>query len=231
MISKSWQENNISLADEERISGIENFMRWPTIRKTIICEGGEIINTEYDYIKYSRFNLEDNKTGNPQFIKENITATSVHSAYHFHRYEQSTKKKINDYKTIFEFGGGFGNACKVIKKSGFKGEYIIFDLPCMQRIQEYYLDTHEIKPLYVKDIHTEIIWKEPSLFLSTWAISEAPEDMIDFMMPVIKNASGILIAYADCFDGIDNNTWINKNFPHDKIEPIKHFGHSKYLFR
>jgi len=40
---------------------------------------------------------------------------------------------------IVEIGGGYGNFCRLVKNFGYKGKYMIADLPSMLEIQKHYL--------------------------------------------------------------------------------------------
>ena len=49
---------------------------------------------------------------------------------------------------IVEFGGGYGSMCRLVRKLGFKGRYVIFDLRPILALQKYYLGLHGVEAGY-----------------------------------------------------------------------------------
>ena len=53
---------------------------------------------------------------------------------------------------IVEFGGGYGCLCHSVHGAGFKGRYVIFDLPVFTAVQTFYLRSNYLS---VRDLGTE----------------------------------------------------------------------------
>ena len=49
-----------------------------------------------------------------------------------------------NFDFIFEFGGGYGAMCEILHRAGFSGEYYIYDVPSMNKIQEHFLESSGI---------------------------------------------------------------------------------------
>jgi hypothetical protein len=117
-------------------------------------------------------------------------------------------------KHVFEFGGGYGNFCRLLYSFGYSGEYIILDLPEMHAIQKYFLGLaiperikqNLIKFTGLKNKNLKKI-QSPSLFFATFSLSEAPLIVRIQMEPHFKNFSYLFISYNRSFGGIDNTEY------------------------
>src|SRR5215472_10872410 len=101
------------------------------------------------------------KVGNPKDFSRDFGTSPilVQHAYHILRYEGSTSRSLLDCGAIFEFGGGYGSFCRLLRNMGFNGIHIIYDLPHVANIQRLYLRLsgyNEIHPtdLTVRGSHT-----------------------------------------------------------------------------
>ena len=143
---------------------------------------------------------------------------AVHHAYHLQQFEKATRTDISRFKRLFEFGGGFGHLCRLVHHLGFKGEYVIFDLPEFSALQKFYLEAHDIPAKAeghasnVVRFHTDMAAAcnlmrsaPPDVFIATWSFSEAPPWIRERMMPEIIAARHLLIAYQKRFEEIDND--------------------------
>ena len=98
--------------------------------------------------------------------------------------------------TIIEFGSGFGNLARIFKQLYPAATIVLIDLPELLAIQYLFLQTtmphvdvvahHEaLKPFDTAKIHLVPIWLlpqitgNPDLFISTFALSEAPAHVQD----------------------------------------------------
>jgi len=115
----------------------------------------------------------------------NLCSNDLHHLYHLCRYQNSIGFGSSPLD-IVEWGGGYGNMCKVFSYcfEELIGSYTIFDLPTMNTIQQKYLEQMGIEGVELLDSTTESSFNksvDPSLFLSTWALSECPITTIDFI--------------------------------------------------
>jgi hypothetical protein len=51
------------------------------------------------------------------------------------RFEQATGSRIAGYDFVFEFGGGYGSLARIAFALGFKGKYLVHDLPELAALQ------------------------------------------------------------------------------------------------
>lgn len=114
-------------------------------------------------------------------------------------------------KHLLEIGGGYGNFCRIVKGLGYRGRYVIADLPEMHQIQQHYLAhalpagsaTNDIEYRALTD--TEIIPHQgPSLLLATFSLSEMPLETRRKLEPMFSRFDYLFIAYNRAFDGVDN---------------------------
>jgi hypothetical protein len=135
--------------------------------------------------------------------------------------------KIN---TIFEFGGGYGSIARLCFRLGFKGTYIIFDLPEFSALQKYFLSASEL-PVKISMVpikaepNTVVLLSQASqlkeqlgntpadMFTATWSLSESPLSLRETIVSLIKNVKYFLIAYQEKFpvySGTDNIAYFKK---------------------
>src|SRR5205085_1427466 len=85
--------------------------------------------------------LRENAVGKPVplLIRGSTSGIQVHHTYHIAQFEEATGAAIGDMRLIFEFGGGYGSMCRQAHLLGFRGKYVIFDLPEFSALQRYFL--------------------------------------------------------------------------------------------
>jgi hypothetical protein len=124
--------------------------------------------------------------------------------------------------TVYEFGGGYGAFCLLMRRIAFSGEYNILDVPEMSALQRYYLDgvasgsdmgnVHG-RPVQVNTIQPDDVQKDlargnarlgRTLFVGLWSLSEAPLELRRRIMPLVAASGHVLLVYQEQFDGIDN---------------------------
>lgn len=125
-------------------------------------------------------------------------------------WEQVTGLDITLQEFILEFGGGHGGMCRLLHRLGFQGTYVIYDLPAVVLLQQYYLTENGIEkvestwdfdalPLYV----AEHLAKK-SIFIATWSLSETPYSIRDALFPLVMDFGAILIAAQHWVHSFDN---------------------------
>ena len=140
-------------------------------------------------------------------LKDITTSTwMIKSNHHYYRYFTLTGNNPNDFDRIVEVGGGCGDMCKFINLMGFKGEYVIVDLPQVQEIQKRNLrDFTNVKWTTKAVKHNS---KKKTLFVSTWALSELTlawrEELVNALKP-----EHYLITYQRLFEDINNEEWFS----------------------
>jgi hypothetical protein len=124
---------------------------------------------------------------------------------------------------IVEFGGGYGSLCRIVHKLGFKGKYIVFDLPEFVALQKFYLGSLAMPLIEAKDVAAgrrgilctsdlSVLGSvtpqeaQTSLCIATWSLSETGEAFREQVvaLPAVDGADAYLIAYQNDFEGVDN---------------------------
>jgi len=139
------------------------------------------------------------------------SAWTLKTAHHILTFQAMTGKDITDYDQIVEFGSGIGETARMILDMGFKGDYLLYDLPETVRIPVFYLSKYD----NVKAInnYTEIPQGKKTLFIGTWSLSEVP---INYRNPIISHLKGetdYLIIFQKAIWGYDNLTYFTVDFP------------------
>lgn len=117
----------------------ETFLAWPCIGHTMLhLHWPDLVMREYKML------VEDDNM--PDYSAPTLTSYSleqeqvnIRQAFHLRKWEQVTGKRIADLDSIVEIGGGYGAACLMARKMGFKGKYTIYDLSEFSLLQQYYL--------------------------------------------------------------------------------------------
>lgn len=139
------------------------------------------------------------------------SAWTLKTAHHILTYEAMTGKDITDYDQIIDFGSGIGETGRMILDLGFKGDYILYDLPEMARIPLFYLSSYD----NVRAIthYKEIPKGKKTLFIGTWSLSEVP---ISYRNPIVSHLKGdadYLIIFQKEIWGYDNLNYFTVDFP------------------
>ena len=242
------------------------FMRWPPIGATMVHGASPVtlrmwrmLRRSPDWHSVWRPALRHPRFGHPPpFVPMLSTnAMAVEHASHLFRYHRAFDAYPHDSSCVVEFGGGFGSMCRLIRAMGFRGQYVIFDLPPVLALQRYYLGLHGITAGYGPEAE---VWLCPDLdritawlaegggkrasLMSTWALSEMPMPLrrrIEalFRMDVARNA---LLAYQPSFEGVDNigyfrelmggsgDRWHWTEAPVDPLDQPARAWDSLYLF-
>lgn len=219
------------------------FLRWHSIRNTMNVSNSKFILTELKTLK--RTKKWDNFW--KDFIKEpfiggqipfmfnfSTSGNTIHLAYIINEFEKRAGKNISDFDYIFEFGGGYGNLCRLIHKRGFNGKYILFDMPVFSSLQKFYLKSiglpvsdfnsiEEIKNkksgiFCIKNIDEALkILEETNsnnptrnLFIATWSISESAIYIREKFHKFINDFNYFLIGYQDKFGEVNNKEYFEE---------------------
>lgn len=256
-----WKQQEISLNDWFSKKEFKNFFQNDVISGDMCVDKCGWLPTELEYLESKMSDLsvlEDSTFGNPNIMtKYKTTGNMIHHLYHLKRFEELTNKKLQDHTVILEWGGGYGNMCKLVRKLHPNCVYIIVDLPIMNKVQKEYLsntikydssdvcavvnvvdETKEWDITAVNLISVDLFTQFASnfvydMFISTWAISESGHGALECVINnnILKSKS-ILIAYQ--------NFWKDK-FPiidslvdavgECKNVHIEHIPNNYYLMR
>jgi hypothetical protein len=209
------------------------FMRWQPIRATMVHGASPVTFRMWwmlrrDAAWRSRWApaLRHPQYGGPPPFAPMLStnAMAIEHASHLFRFHRQNAAYLHEAECIVEFGGGFGSMCRVSRALGFRGRYIIFDLPPVLALQRFYLGLHGIAAdsagdgdvWLCSDLDALMGWltrtspRQVSL-MSTWALSEMPmavRQRIEpfFSLPIATKA---LLAYQPNFEGTDNHAYFS----------------------
>ncbi len=228
---KSWNEFRLKLRYNILTNNPNDFLNFDVIRYTMFNDAH--IN-EYEYLKnhtnkelWSKL-LRENSTGTPPPYRYDYSTSGnlVHTVYNFVQFADKTGIDINKFDKIIEFGGGYGCLCRIIKQYGFKGQYIITDLPEFLFLQEYYLkssgkinnvirdyydNSNTINNVLLLDdfsklANIKVNPNENILFIATWSFSEIPISLRETVLKQLNRFSlkNYFIAYQKQFEDVNN---------------------------
>jgi hypothetical protein len=258
-----WLSNMNRLRELVISQSPRDFLRWDVVASTMFVSYAAYISKELSYLKHhpdwdTRWKpaIAESQVGHPvrYFLYPASSCNLIHHAYHVAQFEEKTKIKIHEMDFAFEFGGGYGSMCRLFHNLGFKGRYLIFDLPSFSALQIYYLksiglpvqtvDEFDKSPSGITCISASEqleatlkgrIQTRNKMCIATWSISESPIRIRDLVLPLTSDFQSFLIAYQDNFGEVDNleffNNW-KKTLRHVDWHgsQIAHLPGNSYLF-
>jgi len=195
-----WSQACVSMIDWLEHHDPESFLDCPILRQTMVFDDEKVAQFEWDEMpdRYRNVVKIDPATGQ-------LVNNSIHQAYHIFQWENWTQKKVEDLQTIFEFGAGYGELCRIIYQLGFEGSYVINDFIAMSLLQQFYLsDTWFLPKVFWESCYTTQAAGLPDsdLFIALWSLSETPLEFRQKFLEV--QTRSYLMAYSLEFMGIDN---------------------------
>jgi hypothetical protein len=242
------------------------FMRWPPVRETMVHGAAPVTFRMWWMLRWSPAwrslwgpALRHPRYGNPPPFAPMLSTNpmAIEHASHLFRFHRQQRSFLHDTDCIIEFGGGFGSMCRLTRALGFRGRYVIFDLPPVLTLQRYYLGLHGIEADVTEQAD---VWLCPDLdeimawisrdkparvsLMSTWALSEMPMSVRQRIEPFfrVEAATKALLAYQPIFEGNDNrlyfrdlkarttDRWSWAGLPVDPSRKPPAPGDSLYLF-
>src|SRR5262249_22819530 len=143
-----WLQLCRDLEEHARHDNPMEFLRWPVIGSTMNVIA-RYLDLELDYVRSHprygslwRNGLRETRVGGPiPYWRHPWTSgNTIHQTYHLCRFSDATQASLEEVAFAFEFGGGYGIFCRLLFALGFKGQYVIFDLPHFSALQRFYLD-------------------------------------------------------------------------------------------
>lgn len=189
----------------------EKFLTWSTVQATMFVGEAPYIMGQLQDIKDSKKEryleaiIEDD-FGNPPRLSywEQSSGNLVHQMFHLKQLEDITKKRVDQFSTIVEFGGGYGAMCALARRLGFTGEYHIYDLPEFSLLQQYYLSNLGYTATFHADERGfDVPPESVDLLIACFSLSEVPANMRSAFFALCKPKYA-LIAYQDKYAGLDN---------------------------
>jgi hypothetical protein len=209
-----------------------NFLYWHNVAVTMYTDAPE---QELTYLKKLPLwnslepTLHDEHIGNalPYKSMPETNGNIVHHAFHLSQLLARYDVDVSYLKNIFEFGGGYGNMARLIFKLGFKGTFVIFDLPEFIAIQKYFLSTLQLpgvtivtKPTQtttptivllsnIEELKEQLEGQPIDLSIATWSLSESPIELREAIFKLCSASKYYLIGYQVFFGGMDNTLYFS----------------------
>jgi hypothetical protein len=179
------------------------FLTWPGIVGTMFVGNAPYIECEVKELASMHF-IDEPEFGNPELLKKGklvLSGNLIHQAYHISRWNGGY---LPELETIVEIGGGYGAMALICRRLGFRGRYIILDLPEFSLLQQYYLSNVGVEGV---EFRTQIDKQiECDLLIGLYSLSEmtlaARKTVID-----LCPARAYLLAYGAAWGGWDNMGW------------------------
>jgi hypothetical protein len=237
-----WESFRNRIKNHLDTNDISSFATWDILVNTMIAG---VDNIEIEHIK-KNWGYWGDKIGesklqpNSHHLYPMSSTNNLHHAYSLQIMMDNVGMTLSDFGSVTEFGGGYGNTARLFRKAGFNGSYVIYDIPELCKIQDYYLTQNSITDIVMISGDDKLDKIEsPSLFLGLWSITETPTNTRDYYVNNLKmlNHDVIFIAMGDYFYSENNMEWLNnsiipeleKNNYECKIIKIEH-GNGMYYF-
>lgn len=206
------------------------FLQWDVIRNTMFLGSPPYIAGELGSLRSSprwrdrwRRALHEDAIGLPDRCRFYLRSSGnlIHHAYSLSRFEQTVGRTIDQFQYILEFGGGYGSFCRLVHRLGFRGTYIIYDLPEFSALQEYFLSSVGV-PLKGAssgpgvECVTDLASLEKCmggtadwLFVGLWSLSETPVELRHEIFGDGSRLRAYLIGYQERFGEVDNKAFFS----------------------
>jgi hypothetical protein len=205
-VHSQWEEN-IREVESYFLDRFDmSFMAHPRVDGTMVFTNGAAHEAEWPVVeawrspdtvrRYLGIGMNDHflagKLGTATLIN------SAHQLYHLARFERFRGERIEQVRSVVEFGGGYGNLARLCRNFEGLSRYTIVDLPLFSCIQYVFLST-VLGPECVRLV-TEAgtaaaegsvdlvpinllpdLRRDGELFVSTWALSESPPAAYDLV--------------------------------------------------
>jgi len=232
-IDGAWLTNVDSLCQRVLTCDPGDFLQWDVILRTMVVGNAEFVCDELNFLKdlpdwKGRWEnaIEESPVGHPTFYDDfpSSSGNLITQAYHLAQFEIKTGMDISHASYVFEFGGGYGSMCRLVHNLNFTGRYVIFDLPPLSALQNFFLNMNNISSINSNGFfgktsngvvcvsefeQLEAILADPmnisdAIFIATWSLSEAPINLRQSILSLVKQFEAFLIGYQGYFGNIDN---------------------------
>lgn len=148
----------------------------------------------------------------PRMLKS--SGNLISKVYEVARFEDLADE-ITGFSSIIEIGGGYGATRRLMARLGFRGRYVMFDLPEMLCLARYYLRENASMGAtsFISDVRSLGDLMEelphPQLVIATWSLSEMPLDLRAELEEIglSRSPDGFLMGYQTSFRNLDNRSY------------------------
>lgn len=219
-----WQAWRLELYDWILANDPAKFWQCPAVYHTmLVAHWQNAIKFEFiELIPRLRMAIDTPHIGpDDHFQGTSLSMNLIHQAYHILQWEQATDRRIDELDTVIEFGGGYGAMALLCRRLGFKGKYVIYDLPEFSLLQEYYLSQLGIDGI---EWNPKRKPKGVDLFMALYSLSEVPPDDRD---KLVVRANSYLFLYSGQWEAWNNVEWFKQfaastslNWQHTEIDHL-----------
>jgi hypothetical protein len=140
----------------------------------------------------------------------------IQTAYALSQLESLAGRPVAQWDVVIEFGGGFGSLCRLMHQLGFRGRYVVFDLPPFTLLQRYFLRSAGImgdgderivltSDLAVLEREVDALAPDAwAMFVACWSLSETPLALREQIRPLAERIGRYAIAYQERYGEVDN---------------------------
>jgi hypothetical protein len=224
---EEWAYNLARLRHLIQAEDPRDFLNWDVIRSTMFVAEEPYVATELGYLAQhdeweDRWEpaIQEWRAGNPQPFTQfrSSSGNLIHHAYHVARFEDATGVRVDELDLVVEFGGGYGSMRRLLNNLGFRGLYVIHDLPEFTMLQDYFLQLGGMEPdstTFTTELEqlSDVVagdHSSRSLLIGTWSISEAPIGLREGLVPIADRLNAHLLGYQAEFSGVDNLDFFSK---------------------
>ena len=172
--------------------------------------------------------IKENQIGNPvkYFLYPKSSGNKIHQVYHLKKYNDFSKINFKQFKTVIEFGGGYGNMAYIFNKINPQIKYIIFDTYEVNLLQYYYLkkcnldvgiginNSNKIKLIDNLDDLKKIVKKtkksNKNLFIANWSFSEISLNLRKKLFFIFEKYPYQIFSFQKNFENINNYNYFKK---------------------
>lgn len=188
-----------------------SFLRSKLFLKTMFLDAGlPWLRNELDFLEGSfpkqrlKMLLQEDYVGKPYLASFTYLTShnSIHQLYHLARLQTETNTRLNEVEHVVEWGGGYGNMAKIMRRINSHTTYTIIDIPIFSCIQWLYLSTVTnsnevnivtspetgIEPGKINLLPLTFLTAKcdlpavPDIFIATWSLSESSTFAQDYVV-------------------------------------------------
>ncbi len=187
--------------------GLSCFLTWPVATEALYFMNWQVADRQLEILSQSPLFPSYDRAMRPFHaggaVREQGRKYDPHlvlQAYHLDRVLRSGLV-LYDVKSVYEFGPGFGGMTLVLNRMGFRGNYIMQDLPELNRLQSYFLQQERVSNGYPV---SHIVDGHYSLFIANCSLDEVSEvDRLECWDAI--DADYYEICYHQSWDEVDMN--------------------------
>lgn len=230
-----WDKRVKSLSDSF-LANKQTFLSNKDVSRVMQTHDTRMIDKIIDFINDESVveKVKDPTFGNPS-THRGVSLQSVRNVVY--RMIMNSFFDISQINHVTDFGGGFGNNCRIWYTLGYEGNFSLIDLPEVVDIQRHYLTNvlPNKKINYISDIDNLQINKSKSLFFATYSLSETSIEVREKAVNHIVNHDYIFIAHNDSFPvyenkRVDNNEYF-ANMKRKLSDQFKFFDFDRKIYK